>query len=253
MSIDLSNILLTGGSGTLGTQIIKSEWFDNLLTPSKKVLDITKLTSINNFFCSNEIDFVIHCAGLSRMAICEDKPQDAIRTNIIGTANLVRSIIGIEQQQERKIRFIHISTDGVYNSKKGNYSETSATIPYNNYGWSKLGSECAVQLLSNYVVIRTRFFNPDNIPFDNSAKDVFSSSIPLNELVEAIHFLLYSEFIGTINVGDIRMSEFDRYKKYKTSLKPCTRADITKSLNFEIAKDASMDIDFWHELKITKN
>ena len=48
MSIDLSNILLTGGSGTLGTQIIKSELFDNLLTPSKKVLDITKLTSIKN-------------------------------------------------------------------------------------------------------------------------------------------------------------------------------------------------------------
>ena len=93
MRIDLSNILLTGGSGTLGTQIIKSKLFDNLLTPSKQVLDITKLTSINNFFCSNEIDFVIHCAGLSKMAICEDKPQDAIRTNIIGWPFLISGII----------------------------------------------------------------------------------------------------------------------------------------------------------------
>ena len=38
MSIDLNNILLTGEGGTLGTQIIKSKLFDNLLTPSKQVL-----------------------------------------------------------------------------------------------------------------------------------------------------------------------------------------------------------------------
>ena len=249
MSIDLNNILLTGEGGTLGTQIIKSKLFDNLLTPSKNELDITQSTSINNFFCDNEINFVIHCAALSKMAICEEKPLDAIKTNIIGTANLVRSIIGIEQQKEREIRFIHISTDGVYSSKEGNYSEKSATIPYNNYGWSKLGAECAVRLLSNYAIIRTRFFDPDNIPFDNSAKDIFTSSIPLSELVEAIHLLLYSKFIGIINVGDVKMSEFDRYKKYKPSLKFCKRDDIAKHLKFDIAKDASMNCDLWQNLK----
>jgi len=161
----------------------------------------------------------------------------------------VRSIITMEDQKEKKIRFIHISTDGVYSSKKGNYSEKSATIPYNNYGWSKLGAECAVRLLSNYAIIRTRFFDPDNIPFVNSAKDIFTSSIPLSELVKAIHLLLYSKFIGIINVGDVKMSEFDRYKEYKPSLKFCKRDDITKDLNFEIAKDASMNCDLWQDLK----
>ena len=104
-------------------------------------------------------------------------------------------------------------------------------------------------MLSDYVIIRTRFFNPDNIPFEDSADDIYTSSIPLNKLVEAIHLLVNSNYIGTINVGDVRMSEFDRYRKYKPLIKSCKRDNITKHLHFEIAKDASMDCDLWHKLK----
>jgi len=252
MNFSSKKVLLTGGNGTLGSQIIQSKYFDHLLAPTKQRLDITQSASIDDYFFHNNFDIVIHCAALARMARCEENPIEAIRTNINGTSNLVSSIMKIEEKKEKKIRFIHISTDGVYSSKKGNYSEKSATIPYNNYGWSKLGAECAVRLLSDYVIIRTRFFNPFNILFDNSAIDIITSSIQLNELVEAIHFLLNSKFIGTVNVGSRKMSEFDRYKKHKPSLKPCNRNDIIKNLNYEIAKDATMDCNLWLTLKEKK-
>ena len=78
MITDSKNILLTGGSGTLGTQIIKSKLFDNLLITSRKEVDITNPTSIDKYLCINDIDFVIHGAALARMALCEEKPQEAI-------------------------------------------------------------------------------------------------------------------------------------------------------------------------------
>ncbi len=249
MISDSKNILLTGSNGKLGSAIIGSKLYNNLLNPSKDVLDITKPRSIDNYLYENDIDFVIHSAALARMSLCQEKPQEAIKTNIIGTSNLVRSIMKFEEEEKKIIRFIHISTDGVYICETGNYSEQGVTIPYNNYGWSKLGAECAVRLLTNYIIIRTRFFNPDNIPFENSATDIYTSSITLNKLVESIYFIMNTTFIGTINIGDVKKSEYNRYKKYKPSLKPCKRTDIAKKLNFEIGKDASMNCELWDKLK----
>lgn len=243
------NILLTGGSGLLGSEIVKSGLFSGLIYPSKKELDITKSESIENCFNKNDFDSVIHCAALARMAACQENPEKAILVNVVGTSYLVRSIIEFEKRKNKKIRFIYISTDGVYSSEKGNYSENSATIPYNHYGWTKLGAECVVRLLTNYTIIRTRFFNPGNIPFNDSATDVFTSSLPVDDLAKAIHHIHNLNLVGTINVGGERLSDFDRYKKYKPSLKPCKREDIEKHLHFEFAKDASMNCNLWYDLK----
>ena len=135
------------------------------------------------------------------MKECEKNQNKAIKINIVGTLNLAKEIINHEINFKKSIKLIHISTDGVYPSTAGNYSENSATIPYNFYGWTKLGSECAVRLLRNLIIIRTRFFDPEQILFTSSATDIITSSLPVNELVEAIHLMLNSKFIGTINIG----------------------------------------------------
>ena len=101
MNLKSKKILLTGSHGELGSQIIKSRLFDNLLTPSKQELDITRSEIIDEYLSNNDIDFVIHCAAYARMTLCEEKPQEAIITNIIGTSNLVNSIIKIENQSFR--------------------------------------------------------------------------------------------------------------------------------------------------------
>src|SRR3989338_4943835 len=159
------NILLTGASGKLGQAIIRSELLDTLLVPSHKELDITKPNTIANFLSHYPIDTIIHCAALSKIADCQVNPSKAVHVNIIGTSNLVSAVI------KNEIRFIHISTDGVYSGIKGGYSEQSETIPINYYGWTKLGAESSVRLLSNYCIIRTSFFDPTSIPFDKSPID----------------------------------------------------------------------------------
>lgn len=243
------SILLTGGSGNLGQAIVNSGFFQNLVVPSEHVLDITNPVAIAEHFSGNNFDAVIHCAALARMMICEKDPILAVRTNIIGTGNLVNEVIAYEKKADTSVRFIHISTDGVYPSTRGNYSEQDETIPYNKYGWTKLGAECAVNLLSNFCIIRTRFFNPAAIRFDDSATDIYTSALPIDILVRAIHILLETDFTGTINVGGERDSDYNKFREYKPSLRPCSREDIQKNLPITLASDASMDVSAWEDIE----
>ena len=101
-------------------------------------------------------------------------------------------------------------------------------MPYNQYGWSKLSAECAVRMLKNHLVLRTRFFDSKEIPYENSANDIFTSSIEIKKLVLAINQLAFIDLKGVINIGEERLSDYDRYKKFKTDLKICKRDDIIK-------------------------
>src|SRR3989338_4527536 len=201
------NVLLTGSSGKLGTAIKQSGHFSGLLSPKREIMDITKPKTISDFFDKNNFDAVIHCAALARMKECQKDPSRAILVNTIGTANLAAGTIKKENSRGKSIRFIHISTDAVYGGKKGNYSENDATMPYNSYGWTKFGAECAVNALSNFCIIRTSFFAPENLNFTQSATDAYSSKVHINYLAKAIATMLDSDFVGTINIGSQRKSD----------------------------------------------
>lgn len=242
-------ILLTGGSGNLGRAVMRSGLFPNILAPSHSELDITKPEDIKKFFEEYKPDAVIHAAAVVKMAQ-SDKDALRVETNVIGTANLVYEALNNKTKEgDGGIRFIYISTDGVYEGTKGNYSEDNETIPYNNYGWTKLAGECVVKALSNYCIIRTSFFDPENIPFDTAATDMFSSKMPVNELPKAILTLLFSTFKGIVNVGDEKKSHYDRYKEAKKSIKPSTFYEITKNLDFKMAKDATLNVTLWKKIK----
>ena len=237
-------VLLTGSSGKLGTAIVHSNTRFTLLKPSSNELDITNQKKIKDYFNKYNFSAIIHCAAMARMGQCEKNPMDAIKVNIIGTANLVNATI-----MKGNIRFIHISSDGVYYCDRGNYKENDETIPYNIYGWTKLGAETAVSILKDYCILRTGFFDPEDIPFPDAGIDVFSSKLTINELAKSILFFLSSKFYGVINIGHERKSDYERYKKFKPSIKKSTYKEIQKSLRFKYPKDSSLDITLWRKIK----
>ena len=241
-------ILLTGGSGKLGQTIRNSGLFPSLLAPSREALDLRKPASIKKYFKENDMDAVIHCAALARIAGCEENPVEAIETNIIGTSHLVKETILKENKSSSRVRFIYISTDGVYPGIRGHYSEQDAVFPYSHYGWTKLGAECAVHLLPNFCIIRTSFFDPRDIKFDRSAADIYNSKMRIEELVKAIRFLVESDFVGTINIGSDRESDYNRYRKFKPELIPCPREEIFRAVPFKMASDSSLDISLWKSI-----
>ena len=246
--IKTKKVLLIGGSGTLGSSIVKLRIFKNLDSPKKKRLNLLKKSSIGKFL-KNDYNLIINCAAIARIRKCEENPIVAIKVNIFGTLNLVKEIMSYQSHHKKKIKLIHISTDGVYPSTKGNYFENSEPKPYNVYGWTKFCSETLVKMLENYVVIRTRFFDKTKIRFNTAATDIFTSMIEVKDLVNEIKNISSTKFIGVINVGGRRKSDFVNYKKFKKNIMPCKRKDIVKNLGFKIAKDASMNLNLLKRLK----
>ena len=204
-------IVVTGGSGRFAQSLKKIKSKYKFIYPAKNLLDITNLKSIKKFLNKEKPQSVLHLAGLSRpMSIHDRDISKSINLNIIGTANLVRIC------SELKIKLIYFSTSYVYPGKKGNYSEQDALLPWNNYAWSKLGGECAVQMYKNSLILRVSMTEK---PFIH--KKAFAN-VKLNfifheDLVKFLIKLLNKK--GIINVGGPTRSVYNFAKKYNKKVK----------------------------------
>ena len=237
-----NNILLLGGSGTLGKSLIRSKLFKNLNYPSSKVLDILNQKKIEKFLVKKKINTVFHFAALARVKECQNDKKKAYRINVIGTQNVVKAVSNCLKKNNLNIKTIFMSSDAVYSPIKGNHKENDKLKPYNYYGWTKLQGEKAIIKLKDFIIIRTRFFDKKKIKFNYAAINIFTSAIEVNMLVKYINKILKKKFNGILNIGGKRISDFHKYKRFKKSIKPCDKSKIFNKLNFKLATDASMNI-----------
>ena len=130
--------------------------------------------------------------------------------NIIGTANLVRIC------SDLKIKFIYFSTSYVYPGTKGNYKEIDALLPWNNYAWSKLGGECAVQMYKNSLILRICMTEK---PFvhKKAFSDVKLNFIFHDDLAKILVKILDKK--GIINLGGPPQSVYNFVRKYNPKIK----------------------------------
>ena len=209
--INNNKIVVTGGSGRFAQSLKKIKSKYNFIYPSAKSLNIVNLNSIRKFLKKEKPSSVLHLAGLSRPMIQHDKDiSKSINLNIIGTANLVNIC------SELKIKLIYFSTSYVYPGKKGNYKEHDALLPWNNYAWSKLGGECAVQMYKNSLILRVSMTEK---PFIH--KKAFSN-VKMNflfheELAKILIKIIHKK--GIINVGGAAQSVYKFAKKYNPKVK----------------------------------
>ena len=146
----MKKILVTGGEGRFAKILKNKKSKYKFIFRSKKQLNILSINSIKNNIKKLKPNYILNLAGLSRpMNIHEKKINRSIDLNIIGTANIVKVCV------EKNLKIIHFSTSYIYPGKKGNYIETDPLLPWNNYGWSKLGGESAVQMYKNSLILRT--------------------------------------------------------------------------------------------------
>ena len=241
--------LLIGGSGNLGLQIIKSKIFKNIYAPKKVFLNLLNPKQINRIFKKNKITTIINCASIARMKECEKNVGKAINNNIEGTYNLVKAILEYQKKSKKKIKLVHISSDAVYSSIKGNYKENSNLGPYNNYGWTKLSAEYLIKMIENSIIVRTRFYNKEVIKYKFSASDIFTSQVEVSLLPKYINYLLKENYSGVINVGGKKKSDFQIYKKINPKLKKFKRKDLINKLKFKIAKDSSLNLKIFNKIK----
>jgi len=140
-----NKIVITGGSGRFGSELKKVKIKYKLLFPNKHKLNILNSKTITKYLKLQKPNYLIHLAGLSRpMEIHEKHMGKSIDLNIIGTANITKAC------SDLGIKLIYFSTSYVYPGTKGNYKESDALLPKNNYSWSKLGGESSVQIFLRF-------------------------------------------------------------------------------------------------------
>lgn len=142
-------VLVTGASGLLGlnlaleasgehtvygvahSQDLHSEAFTVLQA------DLLAPGAVEQIFENARPDWVIHCAALANVDACEREPELARRLNTELPAKLARVARG-------GARLLHVSTDAVFDGRRGGYTETDAPNPLSTYARTKLEGERAV-------------------------------------------------------------------------------------------------------------
>ena len=151
-----------------------------------------------------------------------------INLNIIGTANLV-SICS-----KNKIKIIYFSTSYIYPGKKGNYTEADSVLPWNNYGWSKLGGEAAVQMYKNSLILRVCMTEKPFI-HKNAYANVKSNFIYQDELVKKVFKVLNKK--GVYNIGGESQTIFNFAKKYNKKVnKLFSKGEFPLNQNMNLSK-----------------
>ena len=234
------SIIITGGDGKLASALREHNNTNDkfkVYSPSKHELDITSLSSVYNFFDRCNADYVIHAAAFTKpMKKHQEYPHTSIMVNIVGTSNVALGCL------KYKTKLIYISTDYVYPGTAGDYSEVDPVSPYSQindgickYGWSKLGGECSVHLVKDFLILRACLCEYP-FPHPSALKDVKKSLIYHHDAAPIIFSLL--DETGVINLGGKSQSVYDFAKECNPQINELYRNDIK---DVKIAPDTSMN------------
>jgi dTDP-4-dehydrorhamnose reductase len=155
----MSNILVTGSHGQLGSEIkalvdnnMKYSLDKKFFFTTKDTLDITDKNAIEEFIKSNNIDIIINCAAYTAVDNAEENIIMADAINREAVRDL--AIFSLKY----KIKLIHISTDYLFdgNSFKP-YTEDIQSNPQGIYSKTKLAGEQEIRQINppNSIIIRT--------------------------------------------------------------------------------------------------
>jgi len=207
----MKKILVTGGEGRFANELKKIETKYKFVYLNKRQLDVLKESSILKAINKYKPQAILHLAALSRpMNVHIKKISDSINLNIIGTCNVVNACI------RKKIKIIYFSTSYIYPGKKGDYKETDGLHPWNNYGWSKLGGEAAVQMYKNSLIIRACMTER---PFLHKEAYVNVKSNFIFQDQFAKLFLKIINKKGVYNIGGKSQSIYNFAKSTKSNVK----------------------------------
>ena len=211
------NILLLGSMGLLGTNILtlKKKNYKFICTYNKKKPKVKKIQfykfntkNLNIIKKKFNIDIILNCSGLTNVDECEKNKQKAKIVHI----KLIETISKIFDT--KKVNFVQISTDHLFDGTKKYYSENSKTKPLNFYGLSKLNSEkIVIKKFLKYLIIRGNFFG-----WGTKSRKSFSDWL-LDNLKKKNKLTLFDDiYFNPLNLEIFIQIVFDLIKKKKNGI-----------------------------------
>lgn len=203
-------ILLTGGSGQLGKELLK---LGDYTAPSRAQLDVTNQRQVYQAMAELEPDLIVHAAAYTNTLGADhdvDQMYSCWQTNVIGTRNLV---------EYAKCPIVYISTEAVIH-------------PYSFYVLSKLQAELEVARHGpGFTVVRTSF-REDPFEYPRAFTDMWTIGDYTPIIAWLINELVKKDPVQrrTVWVGTGAKTVFQLATRTRPDVKPILRSDVSRHL-----------------------
>jgi dTDP-4-dehydrorhamnose reductase len=230
-------ILLTGGSGRLGTELRKLRAFDYV--PTRQEMDITSFLSVHRYLTpiKDKVDLIVHAAAYTNTSKADQEREACWQTNVEGTRNLIA----------HRIPMVYISTEYVFDGKVGLYSEQDFPNPINYYALTKLIGE---QQTRPWGTILRCIFKPSPWPFDVAYDDQWTSGDYVDAIAKEINLAIdwFADLPKILHIGTGRKTMLDLARQTRPEVRPNSIAHAP----IPVPRDCSLDLSAWTQLKIRK-
>jgi len=238
-------ILVTGASGLLGLNLCleKAKEHDIYGIMHQTQLanipftllrqDLTNKNALSEIFDQAKPELVVNCAAMANVDQCEKHPIPAAKINSEVPGYLAKICA------ERAIPFIHISTDAVFDGKKGNYKETDIPNPLSIYAKTKLeGEKRVLDVNPAALIVRVNFFG-FSIPGRRSLAEFFLSNLISGKKVYGFIDILFSPMY----VNDLVETLFNMLENKLTGIYHVVSSDHLSKYDFGILVSEKFNLD----------